>query len=336
LVKLLSEPEIQATLFRKPTHIDEEKEARGLEKMHDEAPPKEITYILTLNKLLSETYIGYVKIKLIDWTVKSCYLSVALLPNAEYRGKGYAKLAYDTFFDYLFSLGIMKIYGRTHENNIATIKLNEATGFRLVGRQTAFILYPNSTKQDDLLFERLNPKLVEFEHISDRVTRILSEILTPLQHARISGHVTSKLLTQTIDNLKTTAPHPNACVNQFIKEVLSELTAELQAEFSGQLAISALYRSYSSAVAENASAAGYGFLSLPITKIQLDSFLKTCSRLEQLNSGSLNTDYNAVILDNAVWYGAYTETNWSYLRLLFLAKMPTKSASTIAAIKDTP
>lgn len=337
LVKLLSEPEIQATLFRKPTVIDEEKEARALEKMYDKSPPKEITYVLTLGKLLSETYIGYVKIKLIDWTVKSCYLSVALLPNPEFRGQGYAKTCYDTFFDYLFSLGIMKIYGRTHENNTATIKLNEATGFRLIGRQSAFILYPNGTKQDDLLFERLNPELAKRAHVNTFANLHLSQLLTPVQGARLSGTITDSLLKDTIRNLTDTAQHPNQLVNRFISEVIDELKNELGAGKRPAEAASSRAMYYIELIAENARIGGYEFLGQPITRPQLASLMRTCKQLELTSNAQQSTTSNSEVLDleSAVWCGAQTESAWSYLRLLFLGKTITHSASSMMA-KMTP
>jgi hypothetical protein len=127
--------------------------------MYEYKKPKEITYILTLNGFLTKKHIGYVKIKLIDWDVKSCYISIAIDDSQEVRGKGYAKATYEAFFPFLYSLGILKIYGRTYENNIATIKLNISTGFRLVGRQTAFMVYPNQTSHDALLFGKLSPEI---------------------------------------------------------------------------------------------------------------------------------------------------------------------------------
>lgn len=331
LVKLLSEPEIQATLFRKPTPIDEEKEARALEKMYDKSPPKEITYILTLSKLLSETYIGYVKIKLIDWAVKSCYLSVALLPNPEYRGQGYAKTCYDTFFEYLFSLGIMKIYGRTHENNIATIKLNEATGFRLVGRQTAFILYPNGAKQDDLLFERLNPELEKRVHVNDSANLNLLQLLAPVQRARLSGSINDSLLKDAILSLTETAQHPNQLVNRFILEVIDELKNELATGEEPTGAVSSRTMGYIELIAENAKIGGYEFLGKPITRNQLASLMSTCKQLELASNApqSANNYSETFDLDSSVWCGAQTESTWSYLRLLFLGKTITHSASSM-------
>lgn len=155
LVALLSKPSIQKTLFRSKTKITREKQYREFEKMYEKEQPTVITYVLTKKAILSEKYIGYVKIKLIDWTVQSCYISVAIDDAPEYRGKGYAKATYESFFAYLFSIGLKKIYGRTYENNIATIKLNIATGFRLIGRQKNFVTYPDHTSLDALLFEKL-------------------------------------------------------------------------------------------------------------------------------------------------------------------------------------
>jgi RimJ/RimL family protein N-acetyltransferase len=159
IVSMLNKPTVQKTLFRTKTTVTAEKERSSIEKMYANEKPSVITYILTQKKLLSETYIGYVKIKLIDWSIQSCYVSIAIDDNPQLRGKGFAKATYEAFFPYLYTLGIKKIYGRTYENNIPTIKLNFATGFRLIGRQKYFISYPDNTSLDALLFEKLHPEI---------------------------------------------------------------------------------------------------------------------------------------------------------------------------------
>lgn len=321
LVQLLSNPEIQATLFRKPTAIDSEKEAKALERMYEKSPSKEITYILTITKLMAETYIGYVTIKLIDWNVKSCYLSVALLPDQQYRGKGYAKHCYDAFFAYLFSIGIMKIYGRTHENNIPTIKLNEATGFQLIGRQHSFILYPNKTRQDDLLFERLNPELDQYTHINDGANKQLASIFGPLQAARQNGTVDKPLLDQVTQQLAEVSPHPNASINVFIADVHKELEAEMHS-LSQSTEAADKFSATRRLIQENADCAGYSFLGMPITLRQMDTSRDILNSITQLSAGGTDlSDKQRKELNAALWYGAYTTENWNYLRLLFLGKI---------------
>lgn len=158
-VELLNDPSVQKTLFRSPRVVKEEAFLNSLEAMHGEKI-KEITYILTLTDDRQKIYFGYVKIKLIDWTSKSAYLSVAIKNDPRFRGKGYSTVCYNAFFKYLFSIGFLKIYGRTYEENIATIKLNFTTGFRFIGRQKNFVIYNENQSQDALYFEKLHPALL--------------------------------------------------------------------------------------------------------------------------------------------------------------------------------
>jgi len=338
LVSLLSNKEIQKTLFRVPTHISEEKEAKALDKMYNTSPPKEIMYILTLKSLLTETYLGYVTIKLIDWNVKSCYLSVAILPDSIFRGKGYAKACYDAFFEYLFSLGLMKIYGRTNETNIATIKLNEATGFRFIGRQTGFMLYPDNTSQDDLFFERLNPEInKKYSKILFNQQKKLLDIVTPLAEARRNNAVSRKLLETTLSALNAVDMTALAIPFQhFTKELIDGLTDELAvtgqpSQPTNDSKIEVLTQTL---LAQNAIEQGLPLLVAPITNKQKEAVHVTCSNLmriaqnNQLAAGE--TILTAPDLEKACTYGCYTPENWDYLRFLFLGK--NVSNSTLAII----
>jgi len=155
-VSLLNEQSVQKTLFRKPRTVRSESFFKTLTAMYSQ-PPKGIVYILTVKKFLQKIPIGYVKIKLIDWELKSAYISIAITDNSDYRGKGYSTLCYEFLFEYLFSKGFLKFYGRTYEENIATIKLNIRTGFRFIGRQKHFVVSSEQIFQDALFFEKLNP-----------------------------------------------------------------------------------------------------------------------------------------------------------------------------------
>lgn len=155
---LLNDKKIQKTLFRTFRTVADDAFDKTFEKMYADKV-KEIVYVMETKKLFKRLPIGYMKINLIDWTNKSCYISVAISADENTRGKGYAKAAYNSFFNFLFTLGFHKVYGRTYEENIPTIKLNRATGFRFIGRQKHFVLYEKNVSQDALFFERLSDKL---------------------------------------------------------------------------------------------------------------------------------------------------------------------------------
>ena len=157
-ISLLNEPSVQKTLFRTPHTVKPESFHKSLEKMQL-SPPQEIVYILSQKKLLGSTPFGYIKLKLIDWYQRSAYISVAITDKTEFRGKGYSAICYNAIFEYLFSKGFLKIYGRTFEENVATIKLNLKTGFRFIGRNKYFMVSTKDTTQDALFFEKLSPAI---------------------------------------------------------------------------------------------------------------------------------------------------------------------------------
>jgi RimJ/RimL family protein N-acetyltransferase len=339
LVDLLSDEEIQRSLYRIPTVVTAEKEMKSLANMYSDEKPKEITYVLTIKKLFTEKHIGFVKIKLIDWSVKSCYLSVAILPNPEYRGKGYAKVAYDSFFQFLFELGFMKIYGRTYETNTSTIQLNKATGFTFVGRQRDFVLYPNDTSLDALLFERVNPLLSEkYQKLYSTQMRAIAKILQPIASARYEGTVTEKLLTETLTTLRNAQysqlPSP---LRRFISGTISELENENGAESNrtnskGELLINEVIRNLQ---ARNAIVAGLDILAYPITISQYEYFSQIAEATVALLSSETFTGWSEIDFELCYKYGAYTKENWHYLETTFLG-LPMHHAPTaiLASIKS--
>jgi hypothetical protein len=122
----------------------------------------------------------------------SCYLSVAILNTPEFRGQGYSTACYDSFFEYLFSLGFMKIYGRTYEENTPTIKLNFRTGFRFIGRQKHFLIKKGQSTQDALFFEKLNP-LLETSY-----TNMHYDTLLPL-YRKLKEHISKEIPLQRLE-----------------------------------------------------------------------------------------------------------------------------------------
>ena len=327
IVTLLNDTEVQKTLYRVPTKVTLEKESKALDRMYGDEKPKEITYILTIKSFLSEKYIGYVKIKLIDWTVWSCYISVAILPDTAFRGKGYSKASYLAFFDYLFSLGMMKIYGRTYENNLPTIKLNESTGFRFIGRQTDFILYPNKTTLDALFFEKLNPKL-ELDYTKRYAKDLdeLSSILKKISEDRDKGKFTNETKASSIEALSALSrDNYLPSVSKYLDKVIEELSSESADSVSyTPSAMSTLVRSFR---AQNAIAAGYSILAYPVTKSQLVEEQALASYITELLGVTNRSNANYSNLDNALWYAAYTPENWEFLHTLFLGKVPSLSLS---------
>lgn len=331
MVELLSIPEIQRLLYRVPTKISLEKEEKAIQWMYESEKAKEITYILTIKKVFTEKYIGYVKIKIIDWSVKSCYISIAILPNSEYRGKGYAKATYDSFFEYLFSLGFMKIYGRTYEQNISTIKLNKATGFDFVGRQHDFVLYPDDTSLDALLFEKLNPLLAK-KYQKPYITKMssIARILEPIASARRLDNVTTELIAATLLQLEE---HSFSSLPEPLQLYLKEITTSLRAENTSNTHSVSLFEHtptkelFHRYRAENARSAGYNILESPITLEQCESEQKLIRDLRNFLTAENSTlEFDAT---NCFRYGGYTEHNWHYLEPLFLGKPLLNNSITI-------
>lgn len=307
VVELLSDTEIQKTLFRTKTKISKEKQLKSLEKMYT-SPPKEITYILTVKKLLSEKYIGYVKIKLIDWDVKSCYVSIAIDTDAKYRGKGYAKACYDSFFDYLFSLGFMKIYGRTYENNLATIKLNFATGFRFIGRQQQFVLFPNKQSLDALLFEKLNPALeVSYPKRDAPAIQKLTNYCKEIAFAYENKSAPSNSIIDGLQLLKNDTTLLPA-TQLFIEEILaSDLQYKPRANDQRDERVTALR----ALRASHAKSIGLEYLAIPLTPEQRAFELELVEKIEHFELHEI---------ENYLKAGAITKANWEKLRPLFLGK----------------
>ncbi|MFZ6022606.1 MAG: GNAT family N-acetyltransferase [Patescibacteria group bacterium] len=307
IVELLSNSDIQKTLFRTKTKISKEKQLKSLEKMYAN-PPKEITYVLTIKKLLSEKYIGYVKIKLIDWDVKSCYISIAIDTDTKYRGKGYAKACYESFFDYLFSLGFMKIYGRTYENNLATIKLNFATGFRFIGRQQQFVLFPNKQSLDALLFEKLNPALEENYPKRDALAiKKLTEYCKEIALAYENRSTPPDSVLDALRLLKADSTLLPA-TQLFIEEILtSDLQYKPCPTSRQDMKITVLRASRAS----HAKSIGLDYLALPLTPDQRVFEHELAEKIEKFELHDI---------ENYLKAGAVTKANWEKLRPLFLGK----------------
>ncbi len=315
LVTLLSQESIQKTLFRSKTTITPDKEAKSIERMYPESGmPKEITYILTIKTFLQKKSIGYVKIKLIDWTVKSCYLSVAILEDKTLRGKGYATATYEAFFDYLFSIGFLKIYGRTYEQNTETIKLNDRTGFRFIGRQSNFIIYPNKTSADALFFEKLSPKLkTDHPKYYGKQLSEITAILLELHTARASEVTVADL--RNYANALSIAPIDTLPLplTHFITDTISELNQEIN---SGNVSIFPKLTSFFHvARAENAIQNGLAILAQPVTKQQYDDALQVEQEFNTLLRQGTLPSY---ILTDGLSCGVYSKTKWRYLSTLFL------------------
>lgn len=76
----------------------------------------------------SESIIGYIDIKNIDWKICKCELGYFV--DAAYEGKGIMSKYISTVIDYCFSeLGILKIFLRIASENKGSIRLAEKNGF---------------------------------------------------------------------------------------------------------------------------------------------------------------------------------------------------------------
>lgn len=318
LVELLNTKEIQETLSRVPIRTTKEKQERNLDKMYEASPPKEITYILTLKKLLTKQYIGYVKIKLIDWEVMSCYLSVAILPDTRFRGKGYAQAAYHSFFDYLFSLGMVKIYGRTYEQNIPTIVLNEKTGFEFIGRQTQFILYKNKTSADALLFERKNPTApIQYPYFYQEQERAISTILLNIYKERTSTEPDIQKIRALAEQLSAA---PKDKLLPPLQKYCENLTHEIQIELRNKL-LKHTTSTFQKMQIANALTLKLPILAYPITNEQFTQGVNmTVSITKQIIAGIPFSNELSNEIINSALYGGYTPENWNYLRFLFLGR----------------
>lgn len=304
MVNLLSHPEIQRTLFRVKTKVTKEKQSKSIEKMYSD-PPKEITYVLTLKSLFAEKYIGYVKIKLIDWDIKSCYISIAIDPAPEYRGKGYAKACYNSFFQYLFSLGFMKIYGRTYENNLATIKLNQTTGFRFIGRQKSFVLYPENYSLDALFFEKLNPVLEQqYPKRDARAIKELTKSCDLIAKALNAHELIPSTVFDTLQHLKED-PSLLPATHSFINELLSNLSPSQILNGPSPNKDTLLLREYR---AKNAKSAGLTYLAYPLTQQQRAFELELTEKIKAFDLDGIEKFLKA---------GALTPENHTVLTPLF-------------------
>lgn len=76
----------------------------------------------------SGMFIGYLDLKNIDWNIPKC--EVGCYVDESVAGKGIASRAFAVFCDFCFNEFLFeKLFLRTHESNIAAIKLAEKNGF---------------------------------------------------------------------------------------------------------------------------------------------------------------------------------------------------------------
>ena len=81
----------------------------------------------------SQKIIGSVFLKDIDWKVLKSEIGYFI--DGEYSGKGIISKAVSFVVDYCFrELKLNKVYLRTAEDNVASIKVAEKTGFQLEGK----------------------------------------------------------------------------------------------------------------------------------------------------------------------------------------------------------
>lgn len=76
--------------------------------------------------------IGYFRTS--NWTLESIWLGLDIAEK--YRGKGYAKQAYNSFIKYIKTLGIQEVYLEVLETNKRAKHIYEGLGFAEIGRTT--------------------------------------------------------------------------------------------------------------------------------------------------------------------------------------------------------
>jgi len=81
---------------------------------------------------------------------------LGIVIHSEYRGKGYAKKALNTFTDYCFGyLHLHQLYANILKDNEVSIALFESVGFELSGRKKEWVR-TFSGYVDELFFQKIN------------------------------------------------------------------------------------------------------------------------------------------------------------------------------------
>ncbi|TAJ09317.1 N-acetyltransferase [Marinilabiliaceae bacterium JC017] len=83
---------------------------------------------------------------------------IGIIIHENYRGKGWAFKALETFILYCFEhLGLHQLYANISENNTPSIKLFESCGFEITGRKKQWRKTPQGYL-DELLLQKINCK----------------------------------------------------------------------------------------------------------------------------------------------------------------------------------
>lgn len=95
---------------------------------------------------LNDTIIGYIALNIRDngYEIGYCF-------HSDYHGKGYAKESHLALFDYLRTLGITRFSAGTALNNVPSVSLLKALGFKQVG--TEKVSFYKDNEGNDIVFD---------------------------------------------------------------------------------------------------------------------------------------------------------------------------------------
>lgn len=98
--------------------------------------------------------VGLIGLHNIDFTNRNAELGYFLGPD--YWGRGYATEAVGLVLRYAFDwLGLVKVYARVFEPNVASSRVLEKNGFKLAGRMRKHQFIPEIGFVDMLIYEKL-------------------------------------------------------------------------------------------------------------------------------------------------------------------------------------
>jgi RimJ/RimL family protein N-acetyltransferase len=99
--------------------------------------------------------IGSIQIKSVDWSIPKAEIGYYI--DAAYEGKGVISKAVGLIVDFAFrEKNFRKLYIRTHESNMGSIKIAEKNGFKLEGVITCDYKTTDGEVIDTMYFGRIN------------------------------------------------------------------------------------------------------------------------------------------------------------------------------------
>jgi len=112
---------------------------------------KQLRLMIDLNSAENGSTVGI--IDMFDYDPYHNRAGVGIMINSKWRQKGFAASALSLFMEYVFkTLGLHQLYCNISESNIASIKLFESAGFRLVGVKQQW-LKVGAIYEDELMYQ---------------------------------------------------------------------------------------------------------------------------------------------------------------------------------------